>query len=325
MSLYADVVMLAAGGIGQLYRVTSNASVATGDGIAMAYRAGAPLRDMAFVQFHPTIFDGANQERTSFLISEALRGAGAYLRNDKEERFMGRYDERKELAPRDVVSRAIYNEVQHQSKDYVGLDVRHLNPATLTNHFPNILHHCQKQGIDVTNDLIPVTPGAHYLCGGISVDEWGRTAIENLYAAGECSCTGLHGANRLASNSLLEGLVFAHRSYLDSKNKSTTRKVNVRVLKENLRRNKGYTRQYTDRIKYRLQRIMSQSVAIIRNQDDLKGALQEINRLYRDITDDQTLRHRQEMNNMCKVAQLIIDDSLKQPENRGVFYNTSIA
>ncbi len=202
-------LILASGGAGQLFSLTTNPTVATGDGIALAYRAGADVMDMEFFQFHPTVLKipGA----PPFLISESVRGEGGLLRNKEGRRFMADYTPRAELAPRDVVSRAIVSEMAKTGAENVFLDVTHLPPELVLTRFPQIYRHCLDQGIDITKDLIPVAPAAHYTIGGARVNEWGATSLGGLYAAGEVSCTGVHGANRLASNSLLEVLVFSHR------------------------------------------------------------------------------------------------------------------
>jgi L-aspartate oxidase len=209
-ALYGRAVVLATGGAGQLYLHTTNPDVATGDGQAMAYRAGAVMADMEFIQFHPTALAIANAPR--FLLSEAMRGEGGRLLNVKGERFMPRYDARAELAPRDIVSRSIHFEMQRTSADHVWLDMRHLDRVFVRNRFPKIHNTCLLYNVDITRDLIPVSPAAHYTMGGIRTDTFGRTSIAGLYAAGEVACTGVHGANRLASNSLLEGLVFGARA-----------------------------------------------------------------------------------------------------------------
>ena len=210
----APVTMLATGGCGQAYRATTNPSIATGDGVAMAYRAKGRVENMEFIQFHPTALYEPGIRGQSFLITEAVRGDGGILRNIKGEAFMERYDERKDLAPRDIVARAIDNEMKVEGTEYVYLDCRHFSKEKFVEHFPNIYEKCKSIGIDITRDMIPVAPAAHYSCGGVKTDEWACSSIKNLYAAGECASTGLHGANRLASNSLLEGLVYAHRAYI---------------------------------------------------------------------------------------------------------------
>ncbi|MDQ6756255.1 MAG: L-aspartate oxidase, partial [Bacteroidota bacterium] len=214
--IISKITLLASGGNGQAYRTTTNPSIATGDGVAMIYRAKGRIENMEFIQFHPTALYEPGVAGQSFLITEAVRGDGAILRNNKGEAFMERYDARKDLAPRDIVARAIDNEMKVAGTEHVFLDCTHMDVEKFIHHFPNIYEKCKSIGIDVSKQLIPVAPAAHYSCGGIKTDEWGRTSINNLYACGECASTGLHGANRLASNSLLEAMVFAHRCYLDS-------------------------------------------------------------------------------------------------------------
>lgn len=207
---YAKSVILASGGIGMIYGITTNVCTLTGDAIAIAEHAGVEIKDMEFVQFHPTVFH--NHENKRFLISEAVRGEGAVLRNIYGERFMHKYAEQQELAPRDIVSRAIISEMEETEADHVYLDLTHLNMEYIFGRFPNITAKCKEYGIDVATQMIPVSPAQHYLMGGIKTDLWSRTNIPGLYACGETACTGVHGANRLASNSLLEALVFANRA-----------------------------------------------------------------------------------------------------------------
>lgn len=212
-TLYADFCLLASGGIGRVYKYTTNPSVATGDGIRFAYEMGAAIKNLSYVQFHPTAFNGANREQ--FLISEAVRGEGAYLLNCNKERFMDRYDKRLELAPRDVVSRSVIMESRRLGSNNFYLDIRYKGEEFIKNRFPGIYAGCLKQGVDISKDLIPVFPCQHYLMGGIEVDLNARTTLPRLYAAGECACTGVHGKNRLASNSLLEALVFGRKAAED--------------------------------------------------------------------------------------------------------------
>ena len=212
-TVYADFVLLASGGIGRVYKYTTNPSVATGDGIRLAYEMGASIKNLSYVQFHPTAFNGANREQ--FLISEAVRGEGAYLLNCNKERFMDRYDSRLELAPRDVVSRSVIMESRRLGSNNFYLDIRYKGEEYLKKRFPGIYAGCLSQGVDISKDLIPVFPCQHYLMGGIEVDLNARTTLPRLYAAGECACTGVHGKNRLASNSLLEALVFGRKAAED--------------------------------------------------------------------------------------------------------------
>ncbi len=212
-TVYSDFCLLASGGIGRVYKYTTNPSVATGDGIRFAYEMGAAIKNLSYVQFHPTAFNGANREQ--FLISEAVRGEGAYLLNCNKERFMDRYDERLELAPRDVVSRAIIMESRRLGSNNFYLDIRYKGEEYLKKRFPGIYAGCLSQGVDISKDLIPVFPCQHYLMGGIEVDLNARTTLPRLYAAGECACSGVHGKNRLASNSLLEALVYGRKAAED--------------------------------------------------------------------------------------------------------------
>lgn len=212
-TVYADYCLLASGGIGRVYKYTTNPSVATGDGIRFAYEMGASIKNLSYVQFHPTAFNGADREQ--FLISEAVRGEGAYLLNGNKERFMHRYDDRLELAPRDVVSRAIIMESRRLGNNNFYLDIRYKGEEYLKNRFPGIYAGCLQHGVDIAKDLIPVFPCHHYLMGGIETDLNARTTLPRLYAAGECACTGVHGKNRLASNSLLEALVFGRKAAED--------------------------------------------------------------------------------------------------------------
>ena len=207
-NIFADDIIMASGGIGQIFPLTSNHISSTGDGITMAMRVGAKVSDLEFMQFHPTLLYAPNLKE-NFLISEAVRGAGAFLLNEKLERFMLKYDPRAELATRDVVTSAIQKEINLQSQEFVWLDCRHFPKNKFAKEFPNIYLKCNKININPEKDLIPVVPAAHYLCGGINCDLSGKTSLENLYAVGECARTGLHGRNRLASNSLLEALYFA--------------------------------------------------------------------------------------------------------------------
>ena len=214
--ILSKITLLATGGNGQVYRTTTNPSIATGDGVAMVYRAKGRIENMEFIQFHPTALYEPGVRGQAFLITEAVRGDGGILRNKNGEAFMEQYDERKDLAPRDIVARAIDSEMKRTGTEHVWLDCRHFSKEKFIEHFPNIYEKCLSLALILHNNMIPVAPAAHYSCGGIKTDEWGQSSIKNLYACGECASTGLHGANRLASNSLLEAMVFAHRCYLDA-------------------------------------------------------------------------------------------------------------
>jgi L-aspartate oxidase len=272
IDVYADSVILATGGLGQVYLHTTNPDVSTGDGLAAANRAGASITNAEYVQFHPTSL--ATGRRSDFLISESVRGEGAELLNEKGERFMQAYDERGSLAPRDVVARAIYEEIGKGGGGSVYLDMKsNMEAGFIKTRFPLIYETCLENGIDATKELIPVAPIAHYSCGGIRVDGWGRTDIENLYAAGEVSCTGLHGANRLASTSLLEGLVWGTRCAEDISRKKRTDVILADAL---LREEHG--EMEIDPIKAKeywqvMKKLMWEKVGIVRTEEGLAAAV----------------------------------------------------
>ncbi|WP_407523754.1 L-aspartate oxidase [Lacibacter sp. MH-610] len=325
--IQSKITLLAAGGNGQVYRTTTNPSIATGDGVAMVYRAKGRIENMEFIQFHPTALYQPGQRGQAFLITEAVRGDGGILRNHKGEAFMERYDERKDLAPRDIVARAIDSEMKINGTEHVWLDCRHIPLENFIHHFPNIYEKCKSLGIDVTQHMIPVAPAAHYSCGGIKTDEWGRTSIKHLYAAGECASTGLHGANRLASNSLLEAMVFAHRSYLDALEVLSNINSSA-LLPEWNAKGTSQPREMiliTQSLK-ELQQVMSDYVGIVRNNVRLQRALkrldllwEETEELYRSTTLSPQLL---ELRNMITVGYLITKGAAFRKESRGLHYNT---
>ncbi|MCK5811877.1 MAG: L-aspartate oxidase [Clostridiales bacterium] len=312
-------VVCASGGFGQLYQITSNPIIATGDGMAMAYRAGATLQDMEFVQFHPTVL--FHKKDKSFLISEAVRGEGAVLRNSFGEQFMSNYDELKELAPRDIVARAIFSEMGKTQSDCVYLDITFKSRKYLSERFPKIFNTCLKYGIDISKDYIPVAPAEHYCMGGIKTDLTGKTEIDRLYACGEVSCTGIHGANRLASNSLLEGLVFGKRIANDI----SMNHLRVHIDKKNyLISESGETySQPVSEIEKRIKKTMNQNVGIVRDEKGLKTAKKimdetlDILNLYKynSMAQIQTA-------NMAIIGEIVISSALARKESRGAHFRT---
>lgn len=324
------VTILASGGIGQVYLHTTNPSIATGDGFAMAYRAGAKIGNMEFVQFHPTSFYSPVKKpqlhNSSFLISEAVRGFGGVLRTIDGSEFMYQYDQRKELAPRDIVARAIDNELKKRGDDYVHLDITHKKSSEIIEHFPNIYETCLKSGIDISKDLIPVVPAAHYACGGVVVDEFARTSLKGLYACGEVSMTGLHGANRLASNSLLEAIVFGLRTSTDI----------IRFLKQNKSSipeipewDDSGTLSSDERVLIthsfkEVKQVMWNYVGIVRSNLRLEKAAKRIHNIY-DETEKlykktKVFEDLLELRNIISCAHMIIKSAMKRKESRGLHY-----
>ncbi len=320
----SKVTLMATGGVGSVYTTTTNPLVATGDGIAMVYRAKGDVADMEFIQFHPTALFHPG-DRPSFLITEAMRGYGAVLRNLKGEEFMHRYDPRLSLAPRDIVARAIDNEMKINGHDHVYLDVTHKDPEETKRHFPNIYAKCLSLGIDITKDYIPVAPAAHYLCGGIKVDLNGESSIKHLYAVGECSCTGLHGGNRLASNSLIEAVVYADaaarhaldnighyqlRGDIPSWNDEGTRHPEEMVL-------------ITQSIR-EVNQIMSTYVGIVRSNLRLDRAWNRLDILYEETEKlfkcSKASREICELRNIINVGYLIMRQAKERRESRGLHY-----
>jgi len=324
-TILAKTTMLATGGLGNIYQTTTNPEFATGDGIAMAYRAKVQVEKLEFVQFHPTSLYNPG-EKPSFLITEAMRGAGAKLKTRKGVPFMNKYDEREDLAPRDIVARAIDNEMKLSGDEFVYLDTTHIGANTLISDFPTIYAKCLSLGINIPKDMIPVVPAAHYSCGGIKTDKDGRTSIANLYASGEVASTGLHGANRLASNSLLESAVFSHRAAIDA----------VSVFK-----NSGFIEEVPDwdaegmvlneemilitQSKKEVQSIMSNYVGIVRSNLRLKRGLDRLKIIYKETEElyQKSLVTEEicELRNLINVAYLVIKLAQKRKQSIGLHYN----
>ncbi len=324
--ILAKVTLMATGGAGHIYASTTNPTIATGDGIAMVYRAKGRIRNMEFIQFHPTALYNPS-EYPAFLISEAVRGFGGILRRADGKSFMEEYDERGSLAPRDVVARAIDAEMKKSGLDYVYLDITHRSKGDLLSHFPNIYEKCLSIGLDMTKDYIPVTPAAHYLCGGIMVDNYGATSIRNLYACGECSSTGLHGANRLASNSLLEAAVYAHRIFVDvsSKFKSIDYQDNIPDWDESNTKLSNEDILVTHNLR-ETQKFMSDYVGIVRSDFRLERAMRRLGLLYEE-TESFYKRTKLsvklcELRNVIQVAYLVVKSAMSRKESRGLHYTT---
>ncbi len=324
-TILARITLVATGGTGNVYTSTTNPPVATGDGIAMLHRARGKVKDMEFIQFHPTSLYNP-KERPSFLITEALRGFGGILKTMDGEEFMQKYDERKSLAPRDIVARAIDSEMKLRGHDHVCLDCRHLDSNALIDHFPTIYAKCLSIGINITKEMIPVVPAAHYLCGGISVDENGRTSIHNLYATGECACTGLHGANRLASNSLLEAVVFSHRSAVDAIASLSSVSFNEDIPDwdaEGMVLNEEMI-LITQTLK-ELRELMSNYVGIVRSDLRLKRAFDRLTLLHAETEDiyNKSILTKDicELRNLIAIAYLIIKMATRRKESRGLHFS----
>jgi L-aspartate oxidase len=320
MMVRAKQTILATGGCGRVYRETTNPPVVTGDGIAMAFRAGASLEDMEFVQFHPTTLYVAGASRA--LISESLRGEGAVLLNRDGERFMRRYHADGELAPRDVVSRSIIQEMARTQHTNVYLDVRDMSAEFLENRFPTITGLCRSFGLDPAEDLIPVRPAAHYMIGGVRTDLQGHTDIANLLACGEVTCTGLHGANRLGSNSLLEGLVFARRCAATAA-ESVARSsgpLSVHAL-QGLPQEPAYGNLNLADVQNSLRSVMWRSAGVVRNGKDLDEALEMITFWCRYVMDKEFDEPQGwELQNMLTVGRLICMSARQREESRGAHY-----
>lgn len=320
----AKITLMATGGTGAIYQTTTNPLVATGDGIAMVYRAKGTVKDMEFIQFHPTALYHPG-DRPSFLITEAMRGYGGVLKTIDGKEFMHKYDERLSLAPRDIVARAIDNEMKNRGDDYVYLDVRHKDPEETKKHFPNIYEKCLSLGIDITKDYIPVAPAAHYLCGGIKVDNNAQSSIERLYAVGECSCTGLHGGNRLASNSLIEAVVYADAAAKHSSLVIQSYTYNEDIPEWN---DEGTTSAeemvlITQSIK-EVNQIMSTYVGIVRSDLRLKRAWLRLDIIYEETENlfkrSVATREICELRNMINVGYLVMRQAIERKESRGLHY-----
>ncbi len=327
LTCLAPVTVLCTGGLGQVYLHTTNPSIATGDGVAMAWRAGAAVANMEFIQFHPTaMYDSGSP---AFLISEAIRGFGGILRTVDGEEFMQRYDPRASLAPRDIVARAIDVELKRRGDDYVLLDLRHLPPASVKENFPHIYDTClNRYHIDITKDPIPVVPAAHYSCGGVVTDLNGRTTIRNLYACGEVAMTGVHGANRLASNSLLEAVVFADRAVCDS---LTVRKSGTLPVPEVPSWDDSGTIDMEEWVlighdRHEIQEIMWDYVGIVRSNHRLERARRRLSLIKDEIESfyrrTKVVEGLIELRNLATVADLIVQCAMLRTESRGLHYTT---
>ena len=332
VAIAAPVVMLATGGAGQVYLYTTNPTIATGDGIAMAYRAGVPVRNMEFIQFHPTTLytaaggAGAAAGASRFLISEAVRGEGAILRNFAGEAFMPRYHHQADLAPRDIVARAIDNEMKTSGTPHVWLDIRHKDEAWLRQRFPQIFAGCEKVGLNMAQDLLPVVPAAHYTCGGVATDLAGATELPGLFACGEVGCTGLHGANRLASNSLLEAIVVAHRAAAAVETYFGAPRAAAPAVPawKDLGGDDADERVVLTHSWDELRRAMWDYVGIVRTTKRLERARARLANLAKEVheyywhfsVDPQLL----ELRNLIVIGELIVGCALQRHESRGLHY-----
>lgn len=322
----APATMLAAGGCAAVYRHTTNPAIATGDGVALGYRAGAKVANMEFIQFHPTALYPA--EEHAFLISEAVRGEGAVLRNTDGEAFMARYDPRRDLAPRDIVARAVHSELKRSGKPHVWLDATGILADHLEERFPQIMESCRARGIDPCRDPIPVVPAAHYTCGGVWTDVDGHTGLAGLYAAGECACTGVHGANRLASNSLLEAIVFAERAANHLLQRSPSSTLPEPEGGDDPPDLSAFPATPLAQMRSRLRGLMWDHLGIVRSRDEIRSGDASLNNLrgeWRALAerrargcDGDRWTEAAELRNMLDVAALIIRCALWRRESRGL-------
>ena len=324
ISILSRVTLMATGGTGNLYTSTTNPPIATGDGVAMVYRAKGIIDNMEFIQFHPTSLYNPS-EKPSFLITEALRGFGAVLRTLDGKEFMQKYDARGSLAPRDIVARAIDHEMKVRGEDHVYLDATHLDPEGLLQHFPHIHEKCLTLGIDMTKQYIPVVPAAHYMCGGIKVDLKGRTSINRLYAAGETSSTGLHGANRLASNSLIEAIVYADKAAQDAIQFFKSYQIPEGIPAWNTDGTDQPEEMILITQNYReMQQIMSNYVGIVRSNLRLKRAMSRLQIIFEETEElyaKSTLSVKLcELRNLLNVGYLVIKSAQARKESRGLHY-----
>lgn len=326
-NIISKFTLLATGGIGQIYKHTTNPIVSTGDGIAMAYRANAEIDGMEFVQFHPTALYNPTV-RPLFLVSEAVRGMSANLKSINGNSFMSKYHKDKDLATRDIVSRAIYKEIKKSEYDYLFLDCSAITKSQFKRKFPSIFKECESLGLNIPIDNIPITTAAHFICGGIVTNHHGETSVKNLYACGECANTGLHGANRLASNSLLESLVFAHRCALDSVikyskvdfNKSTKKIKNYNI--------KSYSKKSINQDLLEIREIMTNNIGVFTDYNKLKNAMDFMKKKSNKLTYISTTCcfsvELFELKNILQVAILVIQSSMVRTENKGVFFNNDL-
>jgi len=322
----AKATLISTGGLGQVYLYTTNPEVATGDGIAMAYRAGAEVQDMEFVQFHPTSLVQSEEFKDiialpRFLISEAVRGEGAVLLNAKGERFMQKYDTQGELAPRDIVSRAIFQEMKESRSDHVNLSLAKLDHEKIKNRFPVIYKTCLERGLNITEDNIPVAPAAHYFMGGIKTDVNGKTNIPSLYAAGECASLGVHGANRLASNSLLDGLVFGHRAAVKANKEIKDQQIidaSTKITHPVSKIKETDIQQY----KLALKSTMWTEVGIVRSKETLSRSLKKIKEIEEMIDYAPFTKDEIELKNLTQAAKLITQAALDREESRGAHFRS---